>query len=938
MRIKQLDIYGYGKWVDQRFELNEGLQVFIGQNEAGKSTLMSFIHSILFGFPTRNSIFLRYEPQESSKYGGRIIAEDRVLGEIMIERIHGKVTGDVTVTLEDGTTGSDELLDQLLKGLSRENFQSIYSFSLTDIENVHQLDKSKLSRYLLNIGAHSTDYYLNLVDDFQKSAYDLYRPSGRIPPLNKQLTDIAAQEKKLEKLEQRNESYLELIKSQEEVNEKLEKLEQEEKDLQKQLRHLKEFTKELAVLKEIQSLKDEIAQINLPILKKDGQYFLEEYKKEIKETNETLEKIAVIIKNKEDSFLKPELIGAYQENKQEILTLEQDLPEMIEDLSQLEAVEKQLEENKQQIDELKQGLKIEAQDPSPDSFTTNEQVMIEDWLIAENQYSSQVDAFTMELQEIENQLNLKNQKADQYEELMWEDDYFKEIERQLQLDKKQAVEKPASYLLSKVTGVVGLASILISLIIPLFNQWFVVGVGLLFLLISFLTYQKEKKREAKGLTEAHLSNSLLRNEYEKQRAIQSDWQILLAEIDAIQGSYQTKTEERTLLIKQKNELTDKWRKVLISKSLSTTHLFKDAEKVIEQVLQLKEIEEINKELMKTYSQLSEKLESRMSIVDEVLLVHEDLTLVEKMKHFRMYLKELNQLLETEQAKINELNTLKEKERQLILDLETATTQLNDLLETSGVKTEEEFLALYQKQAERERKKSRMQFLKENAPDFDADKPLPSREELVKKEEKLLEQLKKEAKKRAEIIDQRASIKVNITNLEKDGSYSEALQEFENQKAITQNLVDEWISDKVAAAIIQATLNQVTQERFEEIISEINRYFRLLTDDAYDKVLFKEDELFVQKKDGSVMGVKALSRGTAEPLYVAIRLAYIVKMEDVIRLPVVIDDAFVNFDQRRKENVYRLLDELSDKLQIIYFSFDADLRQEFSASQLIELEE
>ena len=101
MQIKRLEIYGYGKWVDTTFDLEEDIHLFYGENEAGKSTLMSFIHSIIFGFPTRNSTFLRYEPRESSKYGGKIIAEDNRFGEVVIERIHGKVTGNVEVTLEN---------------------------------------------------------------------------------------------------------------------------------------------------------------------------------------------------------------------------------------------------------------------------------------------------------------------------------------------------------------------------------------------------------------------------------------------------------------------------------------------------------------------------------------------------------------------------------------------------------------------------------------------------------------------------------------------------------------------------------------------------------------------------------------------------------------------------------------------------------------------
>src|SRR5699024_4136679 len=98
-----------------------------------------------------------------------------------------------------------------LSGMTRKTFQSIFSFSLTDIENVHQLNKDQLSRYLLNIGAHGTDYYLDMVDELGKEADRIYRPSGRVLPLNKQINALEKQEKRLSDLETRNESYLSLL-------------------------------------------------------------------------------------------------------------------------------------------------------------------------------------------------------------------------------------------------------------------------------------------------------------------------------------------------------------------------------------------------------------------------------------------------------------------------------------------------------------------------------------------------------------------------------------------------------------------------------------------------------------------------------------------------------------------------------------------------------
>ena len=52
MIIKSLEIYGYGQFVQRKIDFNKGFTEIFGENEAGKSTIQAFIHSILFGFPT----------------------------------------------------------------------------------------------------------------------------------------------------------------------------------------------------------------------------------------------------------------------------------------------------------------------------------------------------------------------------------------------------------------------------------------------------------------------------------------------------------------------------------------------------------------------------------------------------------------------------------------------------------------------------------------------------------------------------------------------------------------------------------------------------------------------------------------------------------------------------------------------------------------------
>ena len=66
--IKSLEIYGYGQFVQRKIELNQTLPKFMGKMKR-KSTIQSFIHSILFGFPTKKEKEPRLEPRLGNQYG-----------------------------------------------------------------------------------------------------------------------------------------------------------------------------------------------------------------------------------------------------------------------------------------------------------------------------------------------------------------------------------------------------------------------------------------------------------------------------------------------------------------------------------------------------------------------------------------------------------------------------------------------------------------------------------------------------------------------------------------------------------------------------------------------------------------------------------------------------------------------------------------------------
>jgi len=213
VKIKEIYIYGYGKLNDFQFPSVTSLQVIYGENEAGKSTLMSFIHSILFGFPTKQQSELRYEPKNSGKYGGRLVLETTKYGEVTVERIRGKAIGDVTVTLANGTVGNDGLLDEIINGMDRRMYQAIFSFNIHGIQDVGRMKGVNISRYLLAAGTFGTDMLMNSEQQLQKELEALFKPNGRKPELNQLLDQLKEKDVELKKGKKQNESYT-LLKQQ----------------------------------------------------------------------------------------------------------------------------------------------------------------------------------------------------------------------------------------------------------------------------------------------------------------------------------------------------------------------------------------------------------------------------------------------------------------------------------------------------------------------------------------------------------------------------------------------------------------------------------------------------------------------------------------------------------------------------------------------------
>jgi uncharacterized protein YhaN len=77
---------------------------------------------------------------------------------------------------------------------------------------------------------------------------------------------------------------------------------------------------------------------------------------------------------------------------------------------------------------------------------------------------------------------------------------------------------------------------------------------------------------------------------------------------------------------------------------------------------------------------------------------------------------------------------------------------------------------------------------------------------------------------------------------------------------------------------------------------------------------------VERVDGGRLAPHVLSRGTAEQLYLSMRLALVREYANhVDPLPVVFDDIFVNFDPERSRTTFKALRELCTTHQVLFFT-------------------
>lgn len=941
MKITKIEIYGYGKWLHKEFDSLQDMQIFLGNNEAGKSTLSSFIHTMFFGFPSaRKKDTNSYEPKKGEAYGGKIFLAETRFGTIMIERMKEKNRGKATLTYE---SGKEEVVDSLaayLLGVDRETYELLYTFKIDSLLDLNKVKKNDLNRHLLSVGTTGSEKLLQLADDYRKEAQKEFKPTGTVPLLNKKIQQAENLLLKLEQAKQKNSTYESFLLEASHIQEKIEAIHLLQKELEKDNLELSESIRLNDYYQEWLLLNKKIKEIDTSVLPKDAHRTWERLQSKISDDLQIQttyqERIHHLTKQKEEYTH----VEWFNEHQKELTALQHEIPQVTAQFNRKQFIQQTIEKIQLELQQLKRemGLEEEKTMEPLDEEKRNEAEMLlkkeEELLEKKNQIQQQLDR-------CESQLKLVEQRIEDVKPNLMGEDVFQEWQKQAELPKSNpSVSTPTKR--NKTSIIVAILLVilvgLVRVFVPsAFLYTLLFSVALL-IIVGFITFKNnnEKNTEIQSRPEegipfsmqTYIQQATLRERFSEWKIEEENDQEQLIQLLNLQ-------EETEMQLEEQNEKQKEWLQTGGYPLSFTVQKIVDEDPGEIIAKKRKDLEENQHQLESLEKQLENWKISSAFVREHFGLEH--LSEIEFLNQFA----EIHQSVVLEESMSRNIQDkfieVKRELDEVQVHLKENQEKRKQILQKAHVQTEAEFYQLLHAKEEQSNQKRRRDFLGEQ---------LVGKEEILKKypQKESAERLLKENQEKLQNLQselktwqrKEVSTRHEIDVLEKGGTYSSLLQDYAMLETEMREMIVEWGSKVIAAEWIEETLREGRNDRLPLILDDMNAYFILLTDHVYSRIAFQKSGLKVQHKDGTIFKPHELSQGTIEQLYIAMRFAFIKNTSDIANLPILIDDSFVNFDETRKQAMFSLMQELSETVQIFFFTFDKNVYEVFTNEQVYML--
>lgn len=815
MKILQIKIDGFGRWINADINVATPLQIFYGPNEAGKSTLVEFIKGVLFGWKNGQgkNKYKQYYPKQTDTYGGSLLVEQDGK-RYWVHRSGKRRGGKVEITKEDGSR-THMTLEELVGPLTRRLVEDIFVFNQSELSQVDDLSADELRQDLQQVGAVGSLHWQEVRRELAKTAAGMYKPRGRKPVLNQAFKKVQELSEQLTAAQSKSDQYQKL-------QEQLMLTTTRQQSLQEELQRARKRQENL------------LNQQRLWPLYEQWQAVQDHQRSVIKISDEDLTKVQ---------------------------RLQAALPEA---KHQVEAAATELAATQQQIQQL----------TSPELMAfqqqwhgySNPEHQIEDLRVQQLTHDRQkerAEGARQDLSTIQQRLGGNNLpkplSASQREELT------RLLQPVSQDHQPQRQLKPAI-----ISGIAGL----LVLVAGLTMKTVVLDIAGVVLLVvaAWLTYQQNqqasrwqqqfeaaKRQHQQALTRFGQEHGLTKFDPQRWLTIQAD----LEKAQTLQATVNQFDDEEAQLSSQ----LKKWQA-----SFAHLHATTPADFWTQLLTYLSDSEEQLKQLTSLQQQLARQ---------------------------KQRWQELQKKCDQQQA------------------------ALTSIYRQVGASDEEEFRDYLQR-------RTQLQNEKATKSATEAQLKPQVREQLARYANKaeLDQQVAAGQVEVAHLQDQQTQqtstaeqLRIQKAALVKDGTVTRLEQELANAETAATRLAQQWFATTFASRWIGKSLELASATRYPQIVERATEYFATLTDNRYQTINFVDGQLEVAGPAGRRFEVGELSTGTAEQLYVALRLGFVSVMSDTVQFPLVVDDGFVNFDNDRKSRVLDLLAQLAKTNQVIYFTAD-----------------
>lgn len=992
MKLVDLHIYGYGQLDDVKISNIKDFQVFIGENEAGKSTIMAFIHGILFGFPGKHQSDLRYEPKQNTKYGGKIRIFHEKEGYAVIERVKGKSAGDVKVSLENGTSGGEELLKKLLANFDKSLFQAIFSFNLHGLQNIHQMKGEEIGKFLFSTGALGTERLAKTEAILQKELDFRFKPNGKKPILNNNLQVIHELNGQLRASAAKNQEYGSLIERKETLRQEIEKMHATLKSVGEKIQKLSEWKKIEALVKEEIWTNKQLSDLgDIPFPSK-GMERANQLKQLLHPYNAQAASLEERIKNLKLELETMEINPSILKEESSVLAV-LDLIPVNEQLNQ----EKQqckirLEELEEQLSTIHSKLHLSISDEEALSINTNiyirnqveeavrkGQKLFDAKEELEERYQDEKNALEMlekDILALEGQLLTDSEKVSLEEQVYGGNDK-KNLELELSAVKDQiafyehageraSIESRNQHKQKKIQ--LWIFSLILA-VIALYGigtgQWILSSlsaVSFLFLLFfmsksfrriedhgtnQLLSGLKEKERSLiEKLSSKEVQNiQILKEQLKKDQQRREQLQLLNIRLEQQHSHFDhiiTKFEEwEKQEAQNKNELKAIGNELKIPDYMAHSLLL-EALQLIEQY---KNILRDKKHLHIRLEQINDE---QLKIMDGIryfadrYLSEKDLAIHQLAYLLRNTLKTAHEKQIIAKEKKNKLSDLEDDLEQLLSEQQHVQSQFNMLLHEANIENEEQFYDLGLKAEKKDRLSARLEDIQKQLQFSILNKM--ERESFLQYHDvdKMIIQYNDEissAQNRIKALqEEEASVKYNIQVLEEGGQYAELLHQFKQKKFELEEEAKEWAVYCIAQELLSRTIEKFKKIHLPRMLAKAEEFLLFLTDGRYTHIHLHPSGsgFLIERNDYTLFEANELSQATTEQVYVSIRLALATTLYEEYCFPIIIDDSFVNFDEKRTKKVLDLLKQFNHN-QVLFFTCHHHLLKHFQKENVILLE-